>query len=662
MTLRVSLNLFLLSIFVMTPSHSLESGKKIPVGTETGRGPLATYGVVTEPMGCARISGATDCDLFLRTTRFGEETGLFLYPFQNRTEEGTPIFGEGARISHPFGDASPPSGTLLQLEDGTVHGLWLQGSEVVHTIFSAEDRSLREIGRAQVEGLPRNPRNLAALPMADGAWRVAFDVSDGVRYRPPDDVGSRDPEYNPYDGRGIWRGKLSAAGLFAAPLSADFSKSLKPASLISQTTQEVLDSYCHLDAGRFARNADPVVIGGGRMGEMMVYSGIHQPNQGSIPGRYVVDRKGNILRHPTIQSSPVFYPNPETGLSDLIVGGEGGAHYYRFTGEFTDGGSPVFEDPVPALQAEADLYAGSLPVPNAVDWDGDGDLDIVSGNSEGFVLFFENIGSNADPKYASGKRLSAGGRTIHLQPGYRLDIQGPFESRWGYVCPTVADWNEDGRPDLLLSDSTARHRIALNVGTATEPELEPLHPIYLKGLELHGTWRVKPGVAKLGGRMAYVALDDDDQFHLYWRLDDYNLEEGGKLRLEDGSPIGANFLSAGGTGRLKINLCDWDLDGKVDLVVGTPKHGSVPNPETGLPQSLGLPGSAVLFLRNVGTNEAPRFKFPVIFRFKGKNLYIGHHSCGPTVAEFDPKTGPDLIVANEDGRFFFFERKDLEWE
>ena len=33
--------------------------------------------------------------------------------------------------------------------------------------------------------------------------------------------------------------------------------------------------------------------------------------------------------------------------------------------------------------------------------------------------------------------------------------------------------------------------------------------------------------------MAYVALDDDDQFHLYWRIDDQNLRDGGKLWLDE---------------------------------------------------------------------------------------------------------------------------------
>src|SRR5690606_13007154 len=114
--------------------------------------------------------------------------------------------------------------------------------------------------------------------------------------------------------------------------------------------------------------------------------------------------------------------------------------------------------------------------------------------------------------------------------------------------------------------------------------------------DLHGTWRVQPAVGRLDGRMAYVILDDEDEFRLFWRIDDWNVEDGGKLRLTDGSTIRGNFLAAGGTGRLKLVLADWDGDGIQDLLVGTPRHGSVPNPETGLPQSKGLPGSAVLWL------------------------------------------------------------------
>ena len=176
--------------------------------------------------------------------------------------------------------------------------------------------------------------------------------------------------------------------------------------------------------------------------------------------------------------------------------------------------------------------------------------------------------------------MFAGDEKIHVQPGYRLDIQGPGEARWGYTCPTVVDWNGDGKLDILMSDSTARHTVFMNAGSNREPKLAPGRPLYYEGLDMYGTWRVQPGIAKMNGRMAYVALDDEDQFHLYWKVDDYNVVDGGKLRLENGDAIGANFLQGGGSGRLKIILFDWDQDGAMDLIVGTPRHGSVPYPET----------------------------------------------------------------------------------
>ncbi|MBT3272930.1 MAG: VCBS repeat-containing protein, partial [Spirochaetales bacterium] len=154
-------------------------------------------------------------------------------------------------------------------------------------------------------------------------------------------------------------------------------------------------------------------------------------------------------------------------------------------------------------------------------------------------------------------------------------------------------------------------------------------------------------------------LDDDDEFHLFWRIDDFNLEDGGKLLLEDGSTIRGNGLEAGGTGRLKLNLCDWDGDGRVDMIVGTTRNGSVPNLERGLPRTLGLPGAAILFLKNVGTNREPVFRFPELISHEGKPLFFGIHSCGPAPAALKDGCGLDLIAGKENGRFYYYSRENL---
>ncbi len=636
----------------------LVSGDLIPAGAPDGRSPLAIHAINSLPLGVAKVFGSEQPDLFVRSTKFGHEPGLFLFPWVATADDGTPVFGTRIPVSYPFGGKFPPNGTIFQTGDGVVHGIWIVSGKLAHTVYDKEERAFTETGRITLRGLPRGPRTVGVLPNPDGTVEVLLGISDGVKGR-HDEFSSRDPRYQPYDGAGIWRGGLSYEFLYAVTLPRMFEGPAAAPRLVSATEREVQGSYQHLTVVNLGPGHERGILGGSRHGGLHYYENAAAQGLGLQPRLHAVRRDGNAHRHPTIWACPTAYPNPPTGLSDLIAGGEGGLHFYAFTGAFTDAGKPIYEDPRPALEQDADLYAGSLAVPTVADWDGDGQPDIIAGNSEGRVQFFRNVGAKGAPAFLPGVSLEAGGYPIHVQPGYRLDIQGPGEARWGYTCPTVADWNGDGLPDILMSDSTARHTVFLNRGTRTQPRLALGHPLYLDGLDMHGTWRVKPAAAKLGNRMAYVALDDDDQFHLHWRIDDYNTADGGKLCLEDGSVIGANFLHAGGTGRLKLNLTDWDRDGLIDLIVGTPRHGSVPNPDKGLPQSLGLPGSSVLFLRNVATNTAPAFAFPEVMHAQGKPIFLGQHSCGPTPADFGNPLGPDLIIGTEEGRFLFYARKDL---
>lgn len=651
--------LLMLAMTVLSAaSFALESGAPIPAGTESRRGPLAAEAIISEVLGAAYVSGAEKPDLFVRTGRFGANTGLFLYPWSGTTSEGVPVFKAPLEIGFPFDAAYPPAGCIHQTPEASIHAVWIAGTELVHTVYDKGKQAFVEAGRIAIEGLPRNPSNLTVLENPDNTVEVLLEIGDGAPYMPADFSG-RDARYQPYDGAGLWRGGYPYASLWALTLPEFFEGPAENPRQISATAREVRHTYSHLAVVDLGTGHERDVIGGSLFGNFYYYRNRSRQGIDLDALRYAVNERGIAHRHPLIDPGPVAYPNGQNRRADLIAGGEGGLYWYQFTDAFTDNGSPVYRDPMPVLQEDALLFGGSLPVPNVVDWDGDGAMDIVSGNSEGRVLFFRNAGSNAAPAFLPGTPVAADGHAIHVQPGYRLDIQGPGEARWGYTCPAVADWNGDGLPDLLMSDSTARHTVLINRGTATAPALERGHPLYYDGLDLYGTWRVKPAVAPLDGHMAYVALDEDDEFHLYWRVDDYNVRDGGKLRLDSGAPIRANFLHAGGTGRLKLNLADWDRDGLVDLIVGTPRHGSVPDPEKGLPQSLGLPGSAVLFLRNTGTNAAPVFQFPKLMAFHGDPLFLGQHACGPAIADFGGPEGPDLIVGEEGGRFLYYHRADL---
>ena len=71
-----------------------------------------------------------------------------------------------------------------------------------------------------------------------------------------------------------------------------------------------------------------------------------------------------------------------------------------------------------------------------VDWDGDGDLDLINGSLFA-VWYYENTGGTKDPRFRAHGRMRAGGRALHT-----FNHAGSID---------VADWNGDGKLDLVLS-------------------------------------------------------------------------------------------------------------------------------------------------------------------------------------------------------------------
>jgi len=137
------------------------------------------------------------------------------------------------------------------------------------------------------------------------------------------------------------------------------------------------------------------VITGSRLGVFSYYASVDSKTAARA---LVAGEDGNALRHPSVGAGAFAYPSITPGVADFIAAGEGALYFYRFTDRFTPHGAPVFREPVPLLQEDAALYAGTLPTPSVIDWDGDGVTDLVVGNSEGFILFFKNVGSDAAPR------------------------------------------------------------------------------------------------------------------------------------------------------------------------------------------------------------------------------------------------------------------------
>ncbi|MHC5537231.1 FG-GAP repeat domain-containing protein [Singulisphaera rosea] len=149
---------------------------------------------------------------------------------------------------------------------------------------------------------------------------------------------------------------------------------------------------------------------------------------------------------------------------DLVVGSFPGL-FYLFTGQ---GDGKFLPKPDVIKAGEQPLKVeGHHGDPFVIDWDGDGDLDILSGSSEGGVQWAENrAGPGKVPALEPFRRLIAPGPKTEYGVIVRdSDLKGPqTDTRiW------VDDVNSDGKLDILVGDLTTLLSPADNV---TEDEFK----------------------------------------------------------------------------------------------------------------------------------------------------------------------------------------------
>jgi uncharacterized protein (DUF2141 family) len=97
-------------------------------------------------------------------------------------------------------------------------------------------------------------------------------------------------------------------------------------------------------------------------------------------------------------SSPSFADLDGDGDLDAVVGeAYGTLHYFKNTGSAI---APAFTEQAGAANPFNGLDAGLRPTPSFADLDGDGDLDAVVGEGNGTLHYFKNIGSATAPAFA----------------------------------------------------------------------------------------------------------------------------------------------------------------------------------------------------------------------------------------------------------------------
>ena len=138
------------------------------------------------------------------------------------------------------------------------------------------------------------------------------------------------------------------------------------------------------------------------------------------------------------------------GDLDLVTGSPNGAfHYFENTGAAT---APTFTKRSGATNPLDSVDVGNNNSPALIDLDGDGDLDLIAGSDRGNIAYFENTGTSANPVFTE--------RSGALNPLDSVNV-GSFSS------PVLADFDDDGDPDLIVGNKDGNIAYFENTGTAT---------------------------------------------------------------------------------------------------------------------------------------------------------------------------------------------------
>lgn len=133
-----------------------------------------------------------------------------------------------------------------------------------------------------------------------------------------------------------------------------------------------------------------------------------------------------------VSAAPVVADWDNDGRKDLLVGSADGAVLlYRNVGTQAQ---PLFASPVALAADNAPLSVGHNAVPAIFDENSDGKKDLLIGSGDGAIYRFLNSGSDDAPLFAAREILIPAGGAVN-------------------AAPCVADWNADGVKELLVASS-----------------------------------------------------------------------------------------------------------------------------------------------------------------------------------------------------------------
>jgi hypothetical protein len=358
-------------------------------------------------------------------------------------------------------------------------------------------------------------------------------------------------------------------------------------------------------------------------------------------------------------ATPTLGDIDEDGLDDLLVGDWGGyVNHFRNVGDgtFTDMGQLVNETPPTTIGSIVGMYCH----PFVIDWDLDNDLDLFCGTVLGQIHYLAN---NGDDTFTSQGRLKDG--VLDLRPGPKssplfIDWNGdgdkdliagnfngdikyyenqggsgidftyigflewfdgmsaqPISGMGNNIVPSMVDWDGDSKMDLITSNGTPSDGGIDHwkgaIADLFDPPVERLNyikEINARAVDWNGDGSYDFMTGELGGYVRYYRNDGLDSFNMIlmqngtedlfvpsWSspfpidfdgdsvLDLMIGDANGDVWFFRGTTPGSNVMNfvsiltgsgapqairvgPPGIGHSRPSAVDWDNDKRVDLVVG----------------------------------------------------------------------------------------------
>jgi len=252
-------------------------------------------------------------------------------------------------------------------------------------------------------------------------------------------------------------------------------------------------------------------------------------------------------------------------LKDLVVGEGGGSSPEGKVRVYLNVGTqfePHFASYFYAQSQGSDLVvpaSGCLGIfPRVVEANGDGRKDLLVGLADGSVKLYLNVNTDEDPRFDGGTFLQVG------PPGSKANINVGARA-----TPVLADWNSDGKRDLVVGALDGKLHIYINEGTDSSPDFRTVSFAQENGAPLVvPTLRLSPHIMDLDddGKKDILTGNTEGQLLFYSNVgSDEAPAFSGYVLVETDSVS----IDLPGSARSRPFACDWTSDGFPDVLIGT---------------------------------------------------------------------------------------------